>query len=213
MKSFRLSKICAGVNPQLQGLHDEGPEGCQRSVLVSIHSVRILPLRCAVAVKDLCWCQSTAEQCCGEAAFALSKICAGVNPQQRGGHGRPALSCQRSVLVSIHSWWNTRRAAAKAVKDLCWCQSTASAAASVLPGTLSKICAGVNPQHLTTGRSGRLCCQRSVLVSIHSYAFSVRFTAIAVKDLCWCQSTAALAQSLISGMLSKICAGVNPQPN
>src|SRR5690606_17860472 len=98
------------------------------------------------AVKDLCWCQSTAARSTGSRGTPLSKICAGVNPQPLALSLPFRLGCQRSVLVSIHSDDHALPASRRAVKDLCWCQSTAALQAAL---------------H-TAG------CQRSVLVSIHS---------------------------------------------
>ena len=163
-----LSKICAGVNPQLSRRYRSIHQGCQRSVLVSIHS-------------------RTRRQAHGR---RLSKICAGVNPQQRldllVGHCR----CQRSVLVSIHSGNLAADHRREAVKDLCWCQSTARNAGAGDHRTLSKICAGVNPQPLRRSLIRASGCQRSVLVSIHSEVGTWFEVISAVKDLCWCQSTA-----------------------
>ena len=98
--------------------------------------------------------------------------------------------CQRSVLVSIHSCSSRRRSAPGAVKDLCWCQSTAPWLCLISTRLLSKICAGVNPQRCDKLVVCVSSCQRSVLVSIHS-------------PLVWWPRCA---------LLSKICAGVNPQP-
>ena len=116
------------------------------------------------------------------------------------------------MLVSIHSDLPFLGHEANAVKDLCWCQSTAGKNNGDLQHVLSKICAGVNPQpkvHVSDHGPG---CQRSVLVSIHSKATVTVNLSAAVKDLCWCQSTAIPASVLARPLLSKICAGVNPQP-
>ena len=206
-----LSKICAGVNPQLSGFELDHTGGCQRSVLVSIHSQAALHLRGREAVKDLCWCQSTACFPLRPRSWRLSKICAGVNPQLGVHHLVPVERCQRSVLVSIHSKDLPGRPYRYAVKDLCWCQSTAWVFTRTYTVWLSKICAGVNPQLLTVANVGVARCQRSVLVSIHSKPSSVAPSAIAVKDLCWCQSTASSSTMSRRTGLSKICAGVNPQ--
>ena len=143
-----------------------------------------------MAVKDLCWCQSTAGDGLTGVGLVLSKICAGVNPQLGSGATSLTTGCQRSVLVSIHSCSKTRKIWSMAVKDLCWCQSTARRWRKRPQGPLSKICAGVNPQHRSEGQCYVDSCQRSVLVSIHSGMGLAKTEATAVKDLCWCQSTA-----------------------
>ena len=142
--------------------------GCQRSVLVSIHSIPIKEGLRPMAVKDLCWCQSTAMQGYMPTIRGLSKICAGVNPQHGRSHPASRRCCQRSVLVSIHSGARVLDGRFCAVKDLCWCQSTARRTRSARLDQLSKICAGVNPQPALQWPSGIVRCQRSVLVSIHS---------------------------------------------
>ena len=165
------------------------------------------------AVKDLCWCQSTAAALQPRARRTLSKICAGVNPQRAGNPGWPAHRCQRSVLVSIHSSSSGAHLKRKAVKDLCWCQSTATIALMRALIVLSKICAGVNPQLCEREVARQFGCQRSVLVSIHSGIGNQEILGKAVKDLCWCQSTAREISGKDKQRLSKICAGVNPQQN
>ena len=210
-ESAKLSKICAGVNPQRNPRGGQARRCCQRSVLVSIHSRPSLRQKAAYAVKDLCWCQSTARSGGPAAPGRLSKICAGVNPQ-RWPSARPSRRCcQRSVLVSIHSGGGHHAYRMQAVKDLCWCQSTAENTAHRLVHQLSKICAGVNPQPCALCDTGGVGCQRSVLVSIHSMNPGRCLLLPAVKDLCWCQSTAQRALAVTDALLSKICAGVNPQ--
>ena len=163
-----LSKICAGVNSQRGKREGPAHQGCQRSVLASIHSLVRPHLIVLLAVKDLCWRQFTAV-----ALNTLHKTC-----------------CQRSVLASIHSLTSTNKVRPPAVKDLCWRQFTAIASLPPLPGGLSKICAGVNSQlpPICTPAGSR--CQRSVLASIHSYPHLTAINIGAVKDLCWRQFTA-----------------------
>ena len=206
-----LSKICAGVNPQLIVIGPCLLRSCQRSVLVSIHSMGPRSLCPHPAVKDLCWCQSTAVMVPAITSTGLSKICAGVNPQLTRYCWPTLASCQRSVLVSIHSKVWSHHSMEVAVKDLCWCQSTAARPSCARRSALSKICAGVNPQPAAAHRRAAAGCQRSVLVSIHSVARPDRNGWGAVKDLCWCQSTAVTVRWSRSIPLSKICAGVNPQ--
>jgi len=185
----RLSKICAGVNPQRPCYLTSQNRRCQRSVLVSIHS-----LFGGVTT-----------------SLSLSKICAGVNPQLHVRDGSRDHGCQRSVLVSIHSSSATSSPIPAAVKDLCWCQSTAVVAIGTASSRLSKICAGVNPQPSLVDFMASMSCQRSVLVSIHSLYTVNEILNCAVKDLCWCQSTAVSLRTRRRASLSKICAGVNPQ--
>ena len=185
--------------------------GCQRSVLVSIHSCRIPLPPAEGAVKDLCWCQSTAHAAGAAHQHELSKICAGVNPQLLAAIEDYLACCQRSVLVSIHSGMTSPEDSTAAVKDLCWCQSTAWNCRHRMRYMLSKICAGVNPQLTRHPSPPPSRCQRSVLVSIHSTPAGSGYGPHAVKDLCWCQSTATLSTPRSPTTLSKICAGVNPQ--
>ncbi len=129
-RKWSLSKICAGVNSQHRKDETGKWRGCQRSVLVSIHSAQGLRIQRAHAVKDLCWCQFTADNTCRGTLWPLSKICAGVNSQQLLIYTDPSAGCQRSVLVSIHSRQSLSDDRGNAVKDLCWCQFTALAQVS-----------------------------------------------------------------------------------
>ena len=81
LPATQLSKICAGVNSQQVGGAGGGSGGCQRSVLVSIHSTSAGITSSLTAVKDLCWCQFTAVKLLANRGNLLSKICAGVNSQ------------------------------------------------------------------------------------------------------------------------------------
>ena len=190
LSSSWLSKIRAGVNPQLPDQRTLQAHCCQRSVLASIHSYAEGTVKRVTAVKDPCWRQSTAGQGSPVRAVPLSKIRAGVNPQRSAVHGDVQLCCQRSVLASIHSRGTGIHRHHDAVKDPCWRQSTALQGLARHAAELSKIRAGVNPQRSRRSFMPVRGCQRSVLASIHSLTTTTAHAMNAVKDPCWRQSTA-----------------------